>query len=144
MPLWFVETAELDATPAANTLVAFSGSGVSDGSVLDAPTVLSRGLTAADQVGAIRWWIHSGQIHQVYVAPERRRQGIATALIHAAAGARAARGWPSLRADGQRTDLGEDWAQAGPNSWRHRVEPRTHDLPPMTPTQDGPANPAGR
>lgn len=137
VPLWFVEHPEPAADPPAHTVVAFTGDGAAEGSVRTAAEVARRGLSAADQVGAVRWWYESGLVHQIYVQPARRREGIARALLQAAAGVRVSNGWASLHGNGQRTDLGELFTSAGPTFLRTRVAPRTHRLPPMTPGGSG-------
>lgn len=137
MPLWFVEHPEPAADPPAHTVVAFTGDGAAEGSVRTAAEVARRGLSAADQVGAVRWWYESGLVHQIYVQPAWRREGIARALLQAAAGVRVSNGWASLHGNGQRTDLGELFTSAGPTFLRTRVAPRTHRLPPMTPGGSG-------
>ena len=131
--LRYVESAEPGTARPAHTLVAFPADERTVGSVHDAADFATLGLTSADQVAAIRWYPETGLIHQIYVAPAHRRTRIATALIMAAAGLRASRGWPALHADGRRTEAGEAFSLAGPSQWRHRVAELTETMPAMTP-----------
>jgi GNAT superfamily N-acetyltransferase len=137
--LWWVEFPETSAKPPATALVAFEAPVVPPGSVVDVAGFTSLGVRNSDQVGAIRWWPSTGEVHQIYVAPENRRQGIGTALITAAWTYARLRGWPPLWGSGQRTDLGEVMvtrgAATGSPNFVSRTQPRTHRLPPMTPAE---------
>lgn len=128
-PLWFVEVRESARTPPAVSLVAFTGHDVAAGSLRDDTT--GTPATSADQVGAVRWYPASGEIDQIYVQPQWRRRTVGKALIAAAAALSYARDWPRLWSDGQRTELGEKFRNAG--EWRHRAKDLTHLSPPMTP-----------
>lgn len=130
-PLWFLEVRESTAEPPAVNLVAFSGHGVAEGALLGQPDLDGTGVTSADQLGAVRWYPATGEVDQIYVQPEWRRRTIGRALLAAAGTVSDARDWPLLWADGQRTEMGEKFRNAGP--WRHRAEDLTHLSPPMTP-----------
>jgi len=131
--LWFVELDEPAADPPAATLLAFSDARHAHGAVLTAAGAEAGGVRGDQQVGAVRWWTGSGLVHQLYVAPQHRRKGIATALVTAAFGVQAARGRPPLHGDGRRTDDGEAWrAGLGPGQ-QHWFEPWSQRLPSMTP-----------
>lgn len=139
--LWYVVQPEPSAVPPAINLVAFGSGRVNngrrpDGTVVDLVDFAALGIPSAAQVAALRWWPGTGQIHQIYVAPRRRRERVGTKLVYAAAGYRAAHGWPALRSDGARTDLGEAWLAVAPAPWRHRIGVRTESAPPMTPVAD--------
>lgn len=131
--LWYVGLPEPAAEPPAMTLVAFESDRAPTGAVLDEDEFRALGAAAEEQVGAVRWWIGSGLVHQVYVAPAQRRRKVAMTVLHAAAGYRAAMGWAPLRADGQRTELGDALAAQRGQGWGHRVDDLTQVLPPMTP-----------
>lgn len=131
--LWFVAFAEPTAQPPAMTLVAFDTPDKAAGSVVSAADLVALPVSSDQQVGAVRWFTGTGQVHQVYVAPSRRRQGIGTALLLAAGTFAVASGWPRLWANGERTDLGESLATRGPEVLRRRATARTRTLPPMTP-----------
>jgi GNAT superfamily N-acetyltransferase len=131
--LWWVEHPETSADPPAMTLIAFATSDIAASAVIEQPRFRSLRLDSSAQFGAVRWWPAAGQIHQIYVAPEQRRQGLGTALLFAAAGYSRLRNWPLLWGSGQRTDLGEAFVTRGHSVISGRVEPRTHNLPPMTP-----------
>ncbi len=83
----------------------------------------------------MRWWPGTGLVHQLYVAPEHRRKGVAGALVQAAFAAQRARGGPALHGDGRRTEDGEAWRAALPAELRHWFAPWTHRLPSMTPVE---------
>jgi GNAT superfamily N-acetyltransferase len=133
--LWWVEHPETSADPPAMTLIAFASNDVAASAVIDQPRFRTLLLDSSAQVGAVRWWPAAGQIHQIYVAPEQRRQGVGTALLFAAAGYSRLRNWPLLWGSGQRTDLGEAFVTRGHSIIGGRIEPRTHNLPPMTPQE---------
>jgi GNAT superfamily N-acetyltransferase len=131
--LWWVEHPESSADPPAMTLMGFTAPVIDPGAVIDQARFRELGTRSSAQVGAVRWWPSTGQIHQIYVGPDHRRQGIGTALLFAAASYSRARQWPLLWGSGQRTDLGEAFVTQGHDIITGRVERRTHRLPPMTP-----------
>jgi GNAT superfamily N-acetyltransferase len=131
-PLWFAELPEPAATPPAVCLVAFSGHGVEPGRLLDRTALRRTGVRSADQLAAVRWYPGTGEVDQVYVAPDARRQGIGTAIILAAGVLTFPRGWARLWGDGQRTSEGESMRVT--SVWSHRAAPLTHTAPPMTPS----------
>jgi GNAT superfamily N-acetyltransferase len=130
-PLWFAELAEPDASPPATVLVAFSGHGVEEGTLLDRAGLADVPVKSADQLGAIRWYPATGEVDQVYVSPAHRRRHIGSALIAASGTLGRARGWPPQWGDGQRTADGERWRNASP--WAKGAADLTHLAPPMTP-----------
>lgn len=130
-PLWFAELPDADAAPPAVVLIAFSGHDVPAGSLLAGAPLEAAGVVSSDQLGAVRWYPATGEVDQIYVAPNWRRRSIGSALIAAGATLSVARGWPRLWGDGQRTALGDRWRSASP--WAHRAAPLTHLAPPMTP-----------
>lgn len=133
--LWYVEHPEPSARPPAMTLIGFATAHFADGTVVDQATFTDLPVRSADQAGAFRWWTATGQIHQIYVAPARRRQGIGTKLAFAAGAYRAARGWAPLWVGGERTDLGEAISRTTPGMVTGRITPRTRVLPEMTPPE---------
>ena len=133
--LWYVETPEPQADPPAVTLVAFDTTHFPPGRVIDHLAFVPLPIRSDQQVAAIRWWPGTGQIHQVYVHPLRRRQGIGTAMLYAASAHLVAGGSPhQLWASGDRTDLGESLAVGLP--YPHRARARRRSLPPMTPAEE--------
>lgn len=130
-PLWFAELPEPDVAPPATVLVAFSGHDVEPGALLDADALERADVVSSDQLGALRWYPATGEVDQVYVAPDQRRHGIGSALVMAAGTLSVARGWSRLWGDGQRTALGDRWR--GASDWAHRTAPLAHLAPPMTP-----------
>jgi GNAT superfamily N-acetyltransferase len=132
--LWYVELPEPTARPAATTVVAFSDTRFSDGTVLDAARARSEGVDGARQVGALRWWPGTGLVHQIYVTPDHRRRGVGNKLIRAVFGVQAARGLPPLHGDGRRTELGEEWRNGLPAAVAARMAPLSEVMPAMTPS----------
>jgi GNAT superfamily N-acetyltransferase len=130
-PLWWVEVRDTTDRPPAVNLIAFTGHGQRTGVLFDEAAASNLGAATSDQVGALRWYPVSGLIDQIFVAPEWRRRGIATALLHAAAILSAARDWPRIWADGQRTVLGDEFRNGG--DWKLRGAELTHVSPPMDP-----------
>jgi GNAT superfamily N-acetyltransferase len=135
-PLWYVEKPETADRPPAMVLVAFATTDLPEGAVVDHATFTAMPVASNQQVGAIRWWPSSGLVHQIYVVPARRRQGIGTKLIAAAGAYRAARGWTPMWGNGERTDLGEVHTAALPSPFQDRLTPRTQVMPPMTPPEE--------
>jgi len=129
--LWFVEFRESAARPPAVNLMAFAGQGRQAGELLDRADLSNIAVRRADQLGAVRWYPASGELDQIYVAPEARRRRIGSALVYAAAVLSIARGWPRMWADGQRTVLGEAFRNA--SEFGDRAADLTHVAPPMTP-----------
>jgi hypothetical protein len=145
--LWYVLLIEPDADPVAANLIAFATKAFPDGAIVDDVAATAAGLTAADQVGALRWYPGSGQVHQVFVAPEWRRHHVAIKLHMAAELIRAGRGWPPIRGGEIRTDLGEAYISSLGES--PRITPRIASAPPMdAPAATAPTptdlRPAGR
>ena len=135
--LWYVEHAETAARPPAFTLVAFDTHDHPDGTIVDERTFAGMGIGSEQQVGAVRWWPKTGQIHQVYVQPAHRRLGIGSKLTLAAGGYNTGRGWAPIWVSGERTDLGEAVVQQVQPELRSRVTARTKVMPPMTPPDAG-------
>lgn len=132
--LWFVELPQPDAAPPTTHVVAFTGAGIDPGRLLRTDDLRGTGVRSADQLAAIRWYVGTGEIDQIYVAPAARRQQIATALLMAAGTLAVVRGWARLWSDGQRTALGDRLAQRP--DWKHRADELTHLAPPMTPVDE--------
>ncbi|WP_188779581.1 GNAT family N-acetyltransferase [Marmoricola endophyticus] len=128
---WFVEVPEPAASPPASTVMVFSGHDVPAWSLRAGGGHGDPPVTGTDQLAAVRWYPRSGEVDQIYVAPQARRRGLASTLLAVAAALNEARGLPRFWGDGQRTDLGEAWRDASP--WSHRAAARTHTAPPMTP-----------
>lgn len=128
--LWFVEVPESQARPPADHLMAFTGHGQPRGRLLDAAALAGVG-GSSQQLGAVRWYPATGEVDQIYVQPAHRRQGVGSALLHAAGVLSVARGWGRLWGDGQRTVLGEQFRNS--SYWRQRGADLTHTAPPMTP-----------
>jgi GNAT superfamily N-acetyltransferase len=119
-PLSWAERSDNDAHPPATVLEAIDATGAR-------PDVLqASGRT--DPIGWVRWYPMTGLIDDIWVAPQLRRHGIATALLYAADVLSAARDWRRLWADGQRSDLGDRLREGG--VWRTRAADRTHVTPP--------------
>lgn len=131
--LWYVELPEPDAEPAATTWLAFSDSRFADGTLLTAEAARAAGVAGEHQVAALRWWPATGLVHQLFVAPQHRRRGVAGKLVQAAFGAQAARGLPHLHGDGRRTDLGEQFRQGLPAYASWRLAEWNQRLPSMDP-----------
>jgi GNAT superfamily N-acetyltransferase len=132
--LWFVEVPEADADPPATNLVAYATPEWPDGTLVARGEAERAGADPREQVGALRWWTATGQVHQVYVAPHMRRRRIGTKLVLTGAALTLGRRWPSLWSSGDLTDLGQAWITA--SVWSSRVAPRTRTVPPMTPEEE--------
>ena len=139
--LWYVELPEPGAAPPATTLLAFSDPRQAEGAFLTEAEARAAQARGTEQVAALRWWTHSGLVHQIYVSPSHRRRGVAGKLVQAAYGVQFARGLPALHGDGRRTDLGESFREGLPAYAAWRLAPRTEHLPPMTPGEAAPVTP---
>jgi len=127
--VWFTFVDEPRGAPAAANLVAFATPAFPPGTVVSGYTFASAGVPNDQQAGAVRWY-RDGRIHQIFVAPDHRRQNVGTALLYAASAWHQASGWSGkLHADGRRTELGQRFA-AGV---RHpsRLQPLSETMPPM-------------
>lgn len=115
-PMSWVELSDDDARPPAVVLQAHDA----------APESAWRLGSQATQppVGWVRWYPMTGLLEDIWVQPERRRSGVATALLYAADTLSAARAWQRLWADGQRTDLADRLRDQ--DTWRQRAADRTH------------------
>lgn len=134
-PIWFAELPELDRTPPASNLLAFTGHGIEPGTLLDEQALREVPVTSEDQLGAARWYPATGEADQVYVSPQWRRRTIGSALLVAISTLTTARGLNSIWSDGQRTADGERFRKARPH-WSYRAGELTHLAPPMTPFED--------
>lgn len=105
---------------------------VAPGTVLTGADVARLGLTATDQVAAVRWNPATGQVWELYVDPGFRRRRVATSLLFAAEACAIARGWPGLWGGGERTALGESLLR-GLRWGVRRARPLTSLVRPMTP-----------
>ncbi|MCW2604470.1 MAG: hypothetical protein JWN61_2605 [Pseudonocardiales bacterium] len=106
--------------------------GVVEGTVLDRAQWDALGLDQSQQVGAVQWWPHNGQIIQIYVAPVMRRRRVGSKLSAIAECINRSRGGPPVRGGGERTELGEAFVSAAPD-YAHRVAALSTVRPPMTP-----------
>jgi GNAT superfamily N-acetyltransferase len=132
--LWYVEVPEPEADPPATNLLAIATTDLPAGTVAPPGVVEQLGTPEHRRVGSLRWWVGNGQVHQIYVDPRARRQGVATSLGAAGCALALGRGWPTLWGTGELTDLGVAWTTG--KVWSSRiVGPRT-PLPPMTPAPE--------
>jgi GNAT superfamily N-acetyltransferase len=131
--LWYVEVPDPTADPAATSLVAFSDSRQREGRLLTADEARDAGVSAAQQVAAVRWWPTTGLVHQLYVGAQHRGHGLARKVVQAAYALQACRGLPELHGDGRRTDLGEQWRRSLPDAISDRMASLSQVMPPMTP-----------
>ncbi|MGH9056275.1 MAG: hypothetical protein ACRDYY_10520, partial [Acidimicrobiales bacterium] len=137
--LWHIELTEPDADPLATNLLAFATPDWPDGTIVSLDEADATGVDLREQVGALRWWTGTGQVHQIYVAAHMRRRRIASKLVLTGAALTVGRRWPSLWATGELTDLGAEFVSRA--LWTSRVAPRSKQHPPMTPAGSWPADP---
>lgn len=133
--LWWVEVPETAADPPALNIVGYDAPALAPGTVIDDAAFTSLPVRASEQVAAYRWWPSTGEVHQMYVAPEGRRQGVGIAIGTFAWVYAWLRGWPAQFTGGYRTDLGEALIEATEPWWSGRAGDRTHISPPMTPPE---------
>lgn len=119
-PMYWVELSDNDARPPAVVLQAHDAAGEPAGRLTtEAPL---------PPLGWVRWYPMTGLLEDIWVQPDRRRTGVATALLYAADTLSAARAWQRLWADGQRTDLADRLRDQ--DTWRDRAADRTHTAQP--------------
>ncbi len=132
--LWFAGSTAHSALhsllPGAGPM-AFTGHNQRPGSLIDLRELATRHIDLAEQVAAVRSFPITGEVDQLYVHPSWRWRGVGTVLVYSLAVASAARGWPPLWSDGERTELGEGFRNAAPG--RSRSADLTYLAPPMTP-----------
>jgi GNAT superfamily N-acetyltransferase len=131
--MWWVLHPETSADPPAMNVMAFDAPGVVPGTVMDNATFRSLPVRSDAQLGAYRWWPSTGEVHQMYVAPGERREGVGMALGVFAWTYAWLLGWPAQFTGGYRTDDGEAYLEANKVHWGSRTRERTHIVPPMTP-----------
>lgn len=129
--LGYVLVPELDAKPFALSLVAFPSSVIPAGRVLTPPEAAEQKVASDTQVAAVRWIPEDGVIHQVYVHPSRRRQGISHKLLLGTGLVAAAHGWRAVHGGEDRTDLGDLMLQGAPDAWQGYLDTRVKSSPPM-------------
>jgi len=112
-PIWFVALPERTQPSPAISLVAFITDDHEPGKVISDPEFFSMAVDTSQQVGAIRWWIDSGIVDQIFVAEQWRRKYVGRALIASAQCYQVHNGWtPRLSSNGRRTAMGQQYADA--------------------------------
>lgn len=105
---WFVEVRSLEAGRPRVTIVAFCTELLADGTIVDDATFKTLPIGNTDQSAAIRWWVDTAIVDEIYVQPAFRRTHLGTKLIYTASGFHQHHRWPDrLHSDGRRTDLGQ-------------------------------------
>ena len=128
-PMWFAEVTHATSAVPAVSLLAFRGTAFRAGSLVGPHEVAAAGVRVADRIGEVRWWIRSGVVDTVSVAPVYRGRGVARTLVTVAEGVRFLRGWAPLRSDGRLTDAGAAWLRTAPPAWAPRLADRSEVLP---------------
>jgi GNAT superfamily N-acetyltransferase len=131
-PLWFVAVDEPRASPAAANLVAYADPVLPPGTIVTKYRYGGLGVPNDRQVGAVRWYVDGGTVHQLFVQKEWRRRRVASALLYTADAVHQSHGWPGhLHGDGKRTVLGHLLVE----SFRHpqRIALLDEVMAPMDP-----------
>lgn len=105
LPLWFAEIAHATSSIPSASLVAFRGDAFPAGTLVTPSEVTARGLTMSDNVGELRWWIRSGLIESVTVAPEVAGRGVGRLLTGLAGGIAMLRNWAPLVSEPPQAEL---------------------------------------
>jgi len=135
-PIWYVALPERKQPSPAISLVAFITEDHEPGKVISDPEFFSMAVDSTEQVGAIRWWIDSGVVDQIFVAEQWRRKHVGRALWAAAQGYQVHNGWtPRLSSIGRRTAMGQKYAESA--LFPDRFAPLEVLLPPMDPPSKG-------
>jgi hypothetical protein len=128
--IWFVLVDEPKASPPATNLVGFATEARPAGTVVNHYQFATMGVPNDQQVAAVRWYPRDGLVHQVFVAPQWRRQQVGSLILYAAGGVHQSMGWPGkLHSDGRRTPAGD----ALTSNILHpvRIAPLTQTMPDM-------------
>jgi hypothetical protein len=109
----------------------FDTTHLSDGTIVTESDFVLMDVTAEQQIGAIVWSARTGEIAEIYVAPQMRRRDVGRRMTNAATWVHQSHGWPGvIRGSGRRTELGQLWAA---NKIVTRVPAQTELAPPMDP-----------
>jgi hypothetical protein len=105
LPLWFAEISHATSDIPSASLVAFRGDALPAGTLVTPPEVAARGLALSDNVGELRWWLRSGLIESVTVAPEVAGRGVGRLLTGLAGGIAMLRNWAPLVSEPTQQEL---------------------------------------
>jgi hypothetical protein len=105
LPLWFAEISHATSDIPSASLVAFDGDAFPAGSLVTPSEVTARGLSMDDNVGELRWWLRSGLIETVAVAPEVAGRGVGRLLTGLAGGIAMLRNWAPLVSEPTQQEL---------------------------------------
>lgn len=131
--MWFVRMdSRRQGGDSTHAVVAFATDHFTDGTIINEMEFVLLPVHNEDQVGAITWNRTNGEIEQLYVSPELRRQNIAQRLINAAAAVHHTHRWPGvMHASGKRTALGQQFVLSLQNPLR--ISRHSELSPPMDP-----------
>jgi GNAT superfamily N-acetyltransferase len=130
--IWFVMIDEPKANPPAMNLVGFATDARPAGTVVNRYQFATMRTHSDQQVAAVRWYPRDGLVHQVYVAPEWRRQQVGSLILYSAGAVHQSMGWAGkLHSDGRRTTAGD----ALTSNILHpvRIAPLSETMPDMDP-----------
>lgn len=107
--LWFVEADASTPDRSLHSLVAFGTGHHTDGTVIPNAAFFTLPVRSDQQVAALRWDTMTGEIDQIYVAPDVRDRGVAKKMIIVGGAYHAHRGWEGkIYVGGRRSDTVEE------------------------------------
>ena len=107
--LWFVEMDASTPDRSMHSIVAFGTGHHPDGTVIPNAAFFTLPVHSDQQVAALRWDTTTGEIDQIYVAPEARDRGVAKKAIVVGGAYHAHRGWGGkIHVGGRRGDAVEE------------------------------------
>lgn len=131
--MWFVSIdSSREASPDCQVLVGFATDHLADGMIINEMEFVTMPVFNEQQVGAISWSRATGEVDQIYVAPDMRRSEVGRRLTHAASAFHQTHGWPGvIHASRRRTELGQMFMLG--KGYVSRQTPHTELAPPMDP-----------
>ena len=107
--LWFVEMDASTPDRSMHSLVAFGTEHHANGTIIPNAAFFTLPVRSDQQLAALRWDTTTGEIDQIYVAPDVRDRGVAKKMIIVGGAYHAHRGWEGkIHVGGRRSDTVEE------------------------------------
>jgi len=107
--LWFVEADASTPDRSMHSLVAFGTEHHANGTIIPNAAFFTLPVRSDQQLAALRWDTTTGEIDQIYVAPDVRDRGVAKKMVIVGGAYHAHRGWEGkIHVGGRRSDTVEE------------------------------------
>ena len=107
--LWFVEMDASTPDRSMHSLVAFGTEHHANGTIIPNAAFFTLPVRSDQQLAALRWDTTTGEIDQIYVAPDVRDRGVAKKMIIVGGAYHVHRGWEGkIHVGGRRSDTVEE------------------------------------